>query len=349
VFQLLNAVPHAGTALGAAVLTRIACSIPLDVPGRHIGHLAVPFSDDAHAYGVIPVPIAVLGGGDGPTVLLTAGVHGDEYEGQIVLRRLLRTLDPARLAGRLIVLPALNLPAVRAARRTSPVDGANMNRAFPGDPDGGPTAQIAHYVEAVLLPRCQAALDLHSGGTASEYLPCSYVYAGGAMAAAKMAMADAFAAPIAIVVGATAETRSLSAACERQGVKMIATELAGGGFVSHAALALADAGTRAVLRHLGVLPADPEDATRRTRRLQVPDRSHFLVCPANGLFEPLVTLGDNVDLGTAAGWVHDVDDPAVAPVPVNFASAGTVVARRLPALARRGDYLFTTAVAFEDR
>jgi predicted deacylase len=328
-------------------MTRIACSIPLDAPGRHIGHLAVPFSDDAHAYGVIPVPIAVLGGSDGPTVLLAAGVHGDEYEGQIVLRRLLRALDPTRLAGKLIVLPALNLPAVRTARRTSPVDGANMNRAFPGDPDGGPTAQLAHYVETHLLPRCQAALDLHSGGTASEYLPCSYVYSGGPMAAAKAALADAFGAPISVVVGATAETRSLSAACERQGVPMIATELGGGGFVSPTALAVADAGTGAVLRHLGLLPTAPDDATRRTRRVQVPGRSHFLMCPATGLFEPLVALGDSMQIGTLAGWLHDADDPAVPPIAVSFASAGMIVARRLPALARRGDYLFTTAVPLE--
>jgi uncharacterized protein len=330
-------------------MTRITCSIPLDTPGRHVGHLAVPFSDDAHAYGVIPVPIAVLGGGNGPTVLLVAGVHGDEYEGQIVLRRLLRTLDPARVAGRLIMLPALNLPAVRAARRTSPVDGANMNRAFPGDPDGGPTAQLAHYVETLLLPRCQAALDLHSGGTASEYLPCSYVYAGGPMAAARAAMADAFGAPISVVVGSTAETRSLSAACERQGVPMIATELGGGGFVSPTALAIADAGTSAVLRHVGLLSKHPTDTDRRTRRVQVPDRSHFLMCPATGLFEPLATLGQTVQIGTQAGWLHDADDPAVPPMSVSFASAGMIVARRLPALARRGDYLFTTAVPLESQ
>ena len=210
------AVRRAGAAL-AARLTRIACSIPLDRSGLHVGVLGVPFSDDAHAYGVIPVPIAVLGGARGPTLLISAGVHGDEYEGQIVLRRLLREIDPARLTGRLILLPALNLPAVRVARRCSPIDGANMNRAFPGDPDGGPTAQIAHYVERELLPLCQAALDLHSGGTASEYLPCAYVYAGGPLAEAKTRLAHAFAAPLAVVIGTTAETRSLSAACERAG------------------------------------------------------------------------------------------------------------------------------------
>lgn len=326
-------------------MTRIACSTTLEGPGRRIGVLAVPFSDDAHAYGVIPVPIAILAGAPGPTVLLAAGVHGDEYEGQIVLRHLIHSLDPTKLSGRLIILPALNLPAIRAARRTSPVDGANMNRAFPGDPDGGPTAQIAFYVETILLPQCQAALDLHSGGTASDYLPCAYLYAGGPMAAQKAALAHAFGAPLAVVVGKTAETRSLSAACERQRVPMIACELGGGGFVSKGALGVAEAGVSAALRHLGMLPPEPGDPDRRTRAVSVPDRNHFLMCPGSGLFEPSAALGDHVEAGAPAGWLHDLDDPARPPVAVLFAAGGLVVARRLPALARRGDTLFTTAVA----
>jgi uncharacterized protein len=328
-------------------MTRVDCSIPLDAPGRQVGHLAVPFSDDAHAYGVIPFPVAVLAGAEGPTVLLTAGVHGDEYEGPIALHKLIRVLDPAALRGRLIVLPALNLPAVRAARRTSPVDGANMNRAFPGDPDGGPTAQIAHYVEQHLLPHCHAALDLHSGGTASEYLPCAYVYAGGQMAAAKAALAHAFGAPLAVVVGATAETRSLSAACERQGVPMISAELGGGARVSAQALAVAEDGIAALLRHLGLLPAAPSDADRRTEFVRVPDRAHFLMCPAAGLFEPAAALGQEVAPGALAGIVYDPEELDALPVPVRFERPGRVVARRLPALTRRGDFLFTTALASE--
>lgn len=325
-------------------MTRIACSIPLDASGLSTGHLAVPFSDDAHAYAVIPVPIAVLSGRPGPTVLLTAGVHGDEYEGPIALHKLIHALDPATLAGRLIVLPALNLPAARAARRTSPVDGANMNRAFPGSPDGGPTAMIAHYVETVLLPRCQAAIDLHSGGRAADYLPCAYVYEGGPMDAAKRAMADAFAAPVAVMVGPTAETRSLSAAYERASVPGIAAELGGGGFVSTAALAIAESGLRGVLRHLRLIPPEPGDGSRRTTRLRIPGRDHHTMCPAAGLFEPLIALGDTVEPGTLAGYLHDPEDLAAVPVPIAFARAGRVVIRRLPAMARRGDTLFTTAV-----
>ena len=283
-------------------------------------------------------------GTPGKTVLLAAGVHGDEYEGQIALRRVLRSLDVSRLTGRLLVLPALNLPAVREARRVSPVDGANMNRAFPGDPDGGPTAQIAHYVEAVFLPQVDVALDLHSGGTASEYVPCGYVYAGGSQDAAKRALAHAFAAPHSVMVGSTAETRSLSAACERAGIPMISAELGGGGMLSQPILALAEAGVWAVLRHAGLLPPEPGDAARRTQFVRVPDRQHFLMCPRDGLFEPAVGLRDAVTPGMTAGWVHDTDNPAVAPLAVHFACAGIVVARRLPVLTRRGDTLFTTGV-----
>ena len=330
---------------GLGRMSRISCSVALDAPGLQFGHLAVPWSDDAQAYGVIPVPIAVAAGGPGPTALLVAGVHGDEYEGQVALRRVLRALHPATLTGRVVVLPALNLPAVRVARRVSPIDGANLNRAFPGDPDGPPTAQIAHWVEAVLLPQVQVALDLHSGGAASEYLPCAYVYEGGPHHAAKRALAHAFGADLAVFVGSTAETRSLSAACERARVPMIAAELGGGATLSRQALAVAEAGIWAVLRHAGLLPQVQGDADRRTRPMRVPDRSHFLMCPRDGLFEPAVWLGDTVQPDDLAGWVHDTQDPSIPPAAVTFRAGGTVVARALPVLKRRGDTLFTTAVA----
>ncbi|MFZ4533955.1 MAG: hypothetical protein ACOYOJ_19355, partial [Alsobacter sp.] len=98
-----------------------ACSIDLDAPGKRIGHLRLSWSDDVHAYGVIPVPIAVIKGGSGPSALVTAGVHGDEYEGLVIARRLVAELDPAEVPGRIIVMPGVNWPAVEARARTSPI------------------------------------------------------------------------------------------------------------------------------------------------------------------------------------------------------------------------------------
>ena len=322
--------------------TRIHCSIDLEAPGRRVGWLEVRHSDNRHAYGIIPVPIACIGNGRGPTALVTAGNHGDEHEGKIIARRLIRELDPERVHGRLIVVPALNLPAVVGDTRVSPIDGGNMNRAYPGDAGGTPTFAIAHYVETVLLPMCDAALDLHSGGKASQYLPCAYLVMGGdrSLMAAKIDAVRAFGAPVTAVVSATADSRSLSGAADRHGAVNLATELGGGGTVGLDALEVGETGTRRWLAHLGLLEPELAPAAAATRFLRTRDRRDFVAAPMDGLFEPRVRLGDEVRAGDVAGIVHPVDDPEREGAEVRFSTDGIVVCRRFPARTIRGDYLF---------
>ena len=119
--------------------------------------------------------IAVIKNGSGPTAILQAGNHGDEYEGPITLGEMIRELDPAQVNGRLIFLPAINTPAVLAGRRTSPVDGLNLNRTFPGDEAGTITQQISAYVSDVIMPLGDAYLDLHSGGSSLNILPSAII------------------------------------------------------------------------------------------------------------------------------------------------------------------------------
>ena len=322
--------------------TRIHCSIDLDAPGRRVGRLEVRHSDNRHAYGIIPVPIACIGNGKGPTALVTAGNHGDEHEGQVIARRLIRELDPDRVHGRLIVIPALNYPAVLEDSRVSPIDGGNMNRAYPGDAGGTPTFAIAHYVETVLLPRCDAALDLHSGGRVSEYLPCAYLVVGGGrdLMAAKIDAVKAFAAPVTTVVSATSDSRSLSGAADRHAVTNLATELGGGGTVGVKALEVGNGGTRRWLAHIGLLEPEPAPPALPTRFLRIRNRRDFVAAPMDGLFEPRVGLGDEVKAGDIAGIVHPVDDPEREGAELRFASDGVVMCRRVPARTLRGDYLF---------
>src|SRR5271166_5785828 len=101
---------------------------------RQIGFVMFSHSPHDDAWGVTRVPIAVIANGAGPTVIIVGGNHGDEYEGPIVIGELARDLDPGRLQGRLILMPAVNTPAVTASRRTSPIDGLNFNRTFPVEP-----------------------------------------------------------------------------------------------------------------------------------------------------------------------------------------------------------------------
>jgi predicted deacylase len=151
--------------------TLITSEVDFDAEGKHSGYLRVPHSTHRSAYGWIPVPITVIRNGDGPTLVISAGVHGDEYEGQIAVANLARELDSTRIRGRLILLPMVNFPAAEAGCRVSPLDDGNLNRLYPGDPKGTPSEMIAHYHEEVILPLADYAVDLHSGGSSLIYPP----------------------------------------------------------------------------------------------------------------------------------------------------------------------------------
>jgi predicted deacylase len=149
----------------------VTTTVDFDCDGVQNGHIQVPYSHDRSAYGRILIPLVVARRGEGPTVLLTGGVHGDEHEGPIALMRLIRELSLSDLSGRLIIIPALNLPAYLSGTRTSPIDRLNLNRRFPGDRNGAPTDMIAHYIETGLMPIIDYCFDFHAGGTSLNYLP----------------------------------------------------------------------------------------------------------------------------------------------------------------------------------
>src|SRR5271165_3838760 len=145
----------------------------LPLTGKVSGYAKIPFSSDTSAYGFVPVPLAVIGGGDGPTVLILAGSNGDEVDSQFALARLAQRLDPAILNGRVIIAPMANEPAARAGTRNSSIDGHNLNRSYPGDVRGTPTRVIADYIERHLMSVSDIVLDLHSDGRSIRYLPCA--------------------------------------------------------------------------------------------------------------------------------------------------------------------------------
>ena len=326
----------------------ISISIDLDAPGKRIGHLELVWSDDEHAYGVIPVPIAVIANGNGPSAVVTAGVHGDEYEGLVITRKLISELTAEAVTGRIVIMPGVNWPAVRARRRTSPIDGKNMNRAFPGDSTSGPTAMIADFIERRLLPSVAYAVDLHSGGTQSVYAPCGYVYGTGerAFRDRKLAAAHAFGAPRTAVVTTTSSAGSLSAACERHGVVMVAAELGGGATLGHAATGIGWEGTLNLLRHAGVLTGAPRPT--RTVFLHTPSRASYVMATIDGLFEHSADVGAEVQAGDLAGRIWPIDDLARPCVELRFAAGGTVIARRTMPMVTRGDYVCHVGVRVSD-
>ncbi len=325
--------------------SRIHCTIDLAQQGRQVGDLYVKWSDNRRPLGVYAVPILFLHGGPGPTVLLTGGVHGDEFEGPAALMRLAGSLTVDEIQGRVIVLPAVSPVAVSASSRVSPLDGMNMNRAFPGDPNGGPTAMVAHYIETELIPRCDAAIDLHSGGKGALFAPCVLTALHGETGVRNWRLACAFGAPYIWMMNAQNDDRSVNAAAGRQSVPMIAVELGGGGTCDPAMTSLAEQGVRRCLLALGVIAAtagEHGDTVTPTCVEIQSARQHF-IAPAAGLFDRGFRIGDQVKTGQPAGWLHFPDEPQRASLALAFPVDGIVFAHSYRGQVERGEMLAVIA------
>ncbi|HUK06987.1 MAG TPA: succinylglutamate desuccinylase/aspartoacylase family protein [Stellaceae bacterium] len=325
--------------------SKISIEIDLAANGKHTGYLRLPHSVHRSAYGFLAMPIVSIRNGTGPRVLLTSGNHGDEYEGQVVLTKLARMLAPENISGQVIIVPMLNFPAAAAGMRTSPIDDGNLNRVFPGDPDGRPTWMIAHFVETVLMPEVDYSMDLHSGGSSLIYVPGTLARRVDDKKTLDkiLELVRAFGAPNCYLMSGGTElgTGGILSAAERAGIIGVSAELGGAGMVTPATLAITERGVRNVLSHLGVL-AEKVDA-HPTRIMQVDRAAHYAYAYDSGLFEPRVELGDNVRKGDLAGVVVFPDEPWREPAPVHFRGDGVVVCKRVPARVERGDCVYHLA------
>ncbi|MGF6875760.1 succinylglutamate desuccinylase/aspartoacylase family protein [Paraburkholderia sp. MM5477-R1] len=323
--------------------SRVWTTIDFNARGAQADFARVPYSSDTSAYGWIPVPMFCFNGGDGPTALLTAGTHGDEYEGQVALRRLVHDLRKGRVRGRVIILPALNQPAVAAGRRNSPLDGGNLNRLFPGDAAGGPTSMIAHYVASELFPMADVVIDLHSGGSSLDHVAMALARPGRDEKQAEdiRRLLKSFGAPYSAMTageGGGANT-TLFAAAEEQGIPALTAELGSGSTLSKAGLAIAEGGVRRVLRDYGIVPEIDALEAGETKLVRLLGLLESIYAPCGGLFEPLAAPGDVVECGRPAGFIHGLD-AVNEPVELTFPAAGIVTFRRFPTLCSVGDALF---------
>lgn len=325
-------------------------TIDFDRTGKQIGFVDIPHSPHEDAWGATRIPLAVIRNGSGPTVILEAGNHGDEYEGPIALGELLRELDPGAVNGRIIILPAVNTPAVDAGRRTSPVDGLNLNRTFPGDATGTITQQISAYVSEVILPLGDAFVDLHSGGSSLNILPSAIIEpaADPVLRRRNIDAVLAFGAPLTVVIDNLGEPRTSTATAVRAGLVTIGTELAGAGTVSPDALAICRRGVRNVLAHFGVL--DPASATPPARPdaiLRIPGHDGYVLAPTAGVFEPFHALGARVSAGQEAGRIHNLVNPSREPEVVRYGAGGIVYGQRQPGRVVIGNCCVTVAAPYE--
>jgi N-alpha-acetyl-L-2,4-diaminobutyrate deacetylase len=331
--------------------SRIICDLDWDKPGRQVSVLRVPQSRDDAGWGTVEIPIMVTAGSKGQTVLFTGGVHGDEYEGQVAISRLARTLDPKGLKGRAIMIPTVDLPAALAGRRLCPIDDRDLNRCFPGDPKGTFCQMLAHFIDSTILPLVDVSVDVHSGGhSADSALSTNMHHLADEVAMKRtLAVAAAFGAPYNVVFWGVDEGATLTSSVERRGILSIGTELGGYGRVSVEGVRIAERGLRNVLKHLGMIAGKPEtlqcDDTKGTRHMMVRDAAAYTFCPADGLFEPCQVSTAPVRKGEVAGYVHFVEDPTRAPIELRYGQGGILWMAMGPGRCRKGD---TLAVVMRD-
>jgi len=321
----------------------IITALDFDKPGRQQGFLQAPYSHNLGGWANVMIPITVVARGKGPTVLVLGGNHGDEYQGQIAAMKLARDLTPEMVTGRIIIIPSLNLPAARAATRLSPLDGMNLNRAFPGEGEGPVTSQIAHFLTTVLFPLSDVVIDIHSGGRSMEFVPCSHMHLvpdieqRRKMLAAMLAWNSDFSFLYADIAG----TGLLPVEAERQGKLVVTTEMGGGEAIPAAVHRMTQAGLRNVLVHVGALKGREQTRASLGKPpailTQALHRDDYLLAPESGIFEICLDLGAKVKSGQTVGFIHHLERPDRAPEAVVARSSGHLLTMRAPCLTQQGD------------
>lgn len=271
---------------------------------------------------------------DRPHVLFTGGVHGDEYEPMVALRRLADVLRGKKIAGRVTIIPVVNEEAFRLRSRTAG-DGLDLARTFPGRPDGSITEQIADALTP-LIGSADFYVDLHTGGERLSVHPLAgyMLHPDPGVLDAQRRLAGAFGLPIVWGTTASLEGRSLSVARDAN-VPAIYTEFLGGGCDSRGVDAY-KRGCLNVLTDLGVIegqvlrpvlaPLVVEDSRVGSGHMQVCHPS-----PCAGFFEAKVALGERVQAGQALGVVTDPLGEEVLPVHADHDGI-VLVLRRLPSI-----------------
>lgn len=315
----------------------ISATVDFNADGVQHGFLRLPFSRDDAAWGSVMIPVTVVKNGTGPTALLTGANHGDEYEGPIALFDLARSLRAEDVTGRVIILPAMNQPAFAAGTRTSPIDRGNMNRSFPGRPDGTVTEKIADYFQRVLLPMADVVLDFHSGGKTLDFLPfcAAHILSDKAQEAESFRLVRAFGAPYSVKMLEIDAVGMYDTAAEEMGKVFVTTELGGGGTASAHTTNIAIRGCRNLLAAAGILMGDTEE--QETRWLDMPDGDCFTFAEDAGLIRFTADLGDHVEKGQVIALIYPTGRTGLAPVELRLRRSGIFTARHFPGLVKPGD------------
>jgi len=324
--------------------------LDFDSPGRRDYWVALEH-DSIWGDHLIPVTVFV-----GPAVQPGEGLvafgsnHGNEYEGPVAIKHLLREIQLADVLGRIILIPVLNPAAFRAGTRESTLDdGVNLNRAFvPGagvtPALSGITHRIAAFVREYIWPRVHVVLDLHSGGDVARFAICAnYHPVADPEQSRKIEETARWFGTPALMVYQNQTPGLLPSEAERLGKITVGTELGWGAAVNVDGVRYGKHGVRAAAINHGQLrgtiePIGYHQAGNQIK-LEMVDRECFTVAPFAGHYEPVLECGTPVRAGETVGYLHDFDHIDMEPWPAVAGVDGVVLAQAWRAPVLRGQHI----------
>jgi len=275
----------------------------------------------------------IHGRNDGPTMFVSAGIHGDEVIGVEIVRRLLRAKNLKSLRGTLIVVPIVNTFGFLNHSRYLP-DRRDLNRCFPGSPNGSLGSRLAHIFLNEIVARCSVGFDLHSAAINRTNLPQVRVSANNRDT---MKLAHVFGAPV--ILTSALRDGSLRQEAKKIGVDVLLYEAGEGMRFDEMSVRAGLAGILRVLKKMDMLPL-AGIAGPKAKSVVCAD-SHWLRAPAGGLLRMFKAEGDVVDEGDIVAAISDPFGNGEIEVATRY--SGIIVGRAVIPIVHEGDALFHVA------
>ena len=307
--------------------------------GKHVTSFRDIFPDDDRA---TTDDIVCINRGDGPSVVLTGGIHGDEYEAQLVLRRLAKTLQAEDVVGRVIIIPSLNYPAAHDGRRVSAEDGQNMNREFPGIADGTITQKLSAFLTERIFPVCSFLVDVHAGGAGCTVVPMIFGFTSPACDISESALNALMEAwGYRYVQHVTPVASTSCGAALAAGIASVEIEGGGGSRLLGAEMELMYQNLLRGLAAYGVLTTPlaqphPDQADHSIHFDAGPDNQWL--APRAGIIEHTVQLHDFVEQGEVVAHLHAADG-SYETLPITSPVSGYIVRLTSKVYIRKGELI----------
>lgn len=282
--------------------------------------------------------VVVHGKSPGPCLLLTACIHGDEYNGAEVIRRILRTPGLRKLKGTLIAVPIVNRPGFVTRSRYMP-DRRDLNRLFPGSATGPLGSRLARVLSDQILPLCDAVIDLHTGAVNRPNLPQIRITVDDDEA---LRLAKSFAPPV--ILAASKREGSFRGTCRDLDKPILLFESGEALRLDTPSIRFGVQGVLSVMRQMAMLPSKGK-TTRSKSAPIVSTKSYWERAPRGGIFTPLAPLGRVVNEGNVLGFI--ADPYGSAETEVICTRSGIVIGRTNDATADEGDGLFHIALTHQ--